>query len=52
MTDHNQRNIVSKLKHLTSDEVKQYCIDSSYNYDIMALNIHSDLNIGNMMKEI
>jgi len=34
----------------SDEEIKQIVYDTSYNYVNLALNIHSNLNMGNMMR--
>lgn len=48
--DNIARNIINKFDNNSDSEIKEYCLKNSNNYDIIALNIHGDLNIGNMMR--
>jgi tRNA G18 (ribose-2'-O)-methylase SpoU len=45
-----QRNIIKLYNNKSDDEIKQIVYNSSYNYVNLALNIHSNLNMGNMMR--
>jgi tRNA G18 (ribose-2'-O)-methylase SpoU len=45
-----ERNIINLYNNNTDDEIKQIVYDKSYNYVNLALNIHSNLNMGNMMR--
>ena len=46
----NQRNIITLYNNKTTEEIKELVYKSSYKYDNLALNIHSNLNIGNIMR--
>lgn len=45
-----ERNIIKKFNNNSDDEIKQIVYDNSFNYINLALNIHSNLNMGNMMR--
>ena len=45
-----ERNITSKYDYLSEDNIKKILLDESYNFDILSLNVHSCLNIGNMIR--
>ena len=45
-----ERNIIKHYNNNTDDEIKQIVYDNSFNYINLALNIHSNLNMGNMMR--
>jgi hypothetical protein len=44
------RNIISSFDNLTTDEILDTCYKNAYLYDVMALNVHGDMNIGNMIR--
>jgi len=44
------RNINDKYKDYTDNELKTQCFNESYYYDVMALNIRGELNMGAMMR--
>ncbi len=45
-----ERNIVSEYNEFNDEQIKQILFDKSYNYDVLSFNIHSCLNIGNMLR--
>lgn len=45
-----ERNIISTYDKLKDEEIRQILFDKSYNYDVLSFNIHSCLNIGNMIR--
>jgi tRNA G18 (ribose-2'-O)-methylase SpoU len=45
-----ERNIIKKFNNNSDNEIKQIVYDNSLNYINLALNIHSNLNMGNMMR--
>lgn len=44
------RNIKKEFESLTTEEILEYSIKTSYRYINLALNIHSNLNIGNILR--
>lgn len=44
------RNIISSFDNLSTDEILDTCYKNAYLYDVMALNVHGDMNIGNMIR--
>jgi tRNA G18 (ribose-2'-O)-methylase SpoU len=46
----NSRNIISKFDGVSNDIIREEVYNSAYPYCVMSLNIHSCLNIGNMMR--
>ena len=45
-----ERNIISSYDKFKEEEIRQILFDKSYNYDVLSFNIHSCLNIGNMIR--
>lgn len=45
-----ERNIISIYQNDSEEEIKKKLFDKSYNYDVLSFNIHSCLNIGNMIR--
>jgi tRNA G18 (ribose-2'-O)-methylase SpoU len=45
-----EKNVITKFKDLSSQEIKRICTENAYNYANLSLNIHSNLNIGNMIR--
>lgn len=45
-----EKNVITKFTNLSSQEIKKICTENAYNYANMSLNIHSNLNIGNMIR--
>jgi tRNA G18 (ribose-2'-O)-methylase SpoU len=50
MTDFLGRNIKKEFDSLTTEEIRDYSIKTSYPYVNLALNIQSNLNMGNMLR--
>jgi tRNA G18 (ribose-2'-O)-methylase SpoU len=44
------RNIINIYNNDSDEEIKKKLYEKSYNYDILSFNIHSCLNIGNMIR--
>ena len=45
-----EKNVITKFKDLSSQEIKRICTENAYNYANLSLNIHSNLNICNMIR--
>jgi len=45
-----EKNVIAKFADLPSQEIKRICTENAYNYANLSLNIHSNLNIGNMIR--
>jgi tRNA G18 (ribose-2'-O)-methylase SpoU len=45
-----EKNVITKFADLPSYEIKRICTENAYNYANLSLNIHSNLNIGNMIR--
>jgi len=45
-----ERNIIHEYIKFNDGEIKQILFEKSYNYDVLSFNIHSCLNIGNMIR--
>jgi len=50
MTDFIGRNIKKEFDSLTTEEIRDYSIKTSHPYVNLALNIHSNLNMGNILR--
>ena len=48
--NNNEKNVITKFTHIPSEEIKRICKENAYNYANLSLNIHSNLNIGNMIR--
>jgi tRNA G18 (ribose-2'-O)-methylase SpoU len=44
------RNIKSEFDNLTTDQIREYSLNNSFPYVILAFNIQSNLNIGSMLR--
>ncbi len=45
-----EKNVINKFADLSPQEIKRICTENAYNYANLSLNIHSNLNIGNMIR--
>jgi len=45
-----ERNIKQEFEYLSTEQIRKNSFDNSYPYVILALNIQSNLNIGNMLR--
>jgi tRNA G18 (ribose-2'-O)-methylase SpoU len=50
MTENLNRNIKTEFDSWTTEQIREYAINNSFPYSILAFNIQSNLNIGNMFR--